>query len=117
MVDQSANDDPYVGQVVDGRYRIEARIGEGGMGVVYRARHVVLDKPLALKILRSQMAKESDSVQRFINEAKAASSIGHPNIVDISDFGTLSTGEVYFVMEYLKGKSLSDVIASRDSTY
>jgi serine/threonine-protein kinase len=112
VVDQSTNEDPLLGQVVDGRYRIEAQIGEGGMGVVYRARHVVLDKPLALKILRTAMAKESESVQRFINEAKAASSIGHPNIVDISDFGRLKSGEVYFVMEYLEGRTLSELIVS-----
>ncbi len=109
-VDLPSTADPLVGQVIDDRYRVEGRIGQGGMGVVYRAKHVMLDKVLALKVLRSDMASDQESVQRFINEARAASSIGHPNIVDISDFGTLPNGAVYFAMEYLDGEPLSDVI-------
>ncbi len=103
--------DPYVGRTVDGRYRIDRAIGEGGMGVVYQATHAVLGKKIALKVLRQEMARDEDVVQRFIQEAQAASTIGHPNIIEISDFGRLQEGAVYFVMEYLEGEALTDLIA------
>ncbi len=102
--------DPMIGRVVDGRYRIEQKIGEGGMGMVYMATHTTLQKKLALKVLRGDNSRDSDVVQRFMQEAQAATSIGHANIIDISDFGRLSDGSVYFVMEYLDGTSLSDMI-------
>jgi tRNA A-37 threonylcarbamoyl transferase component Bud32 len=102
--------DALIGTVVDGRYRMEAQIGEGGMGVVYKATHVSLNKTLALKLLRGEMAKDAEVVQRFIQEAQAATSIGHENIIDINDFGRLPDGTVYFVMEYLNGMPLNDLI-------
>ncbi|MGE0788845.1 MAG: serine/threonine protein kinase [Sandaracinaceae bacterium] len=102
--------DPLLGRVIDGRYRIEKRIGEGGMGVVYMATHTVLQKKLALKVLRSDSSKDGETVQRFMQEAQAATSIGHQNIIDISDFGRLPDGSVYFVMEYLDGTSLNALI-------
>lgn len=102
--------DPMLGMVVDGRYRVDRKIGEGGMGVVYLATHTVLGKKLALKILRSEMARDAEVVQRFMQEAQSASSIGHPNIIDINDFGRLADGSVYFVMEYLEGESLTSYI-------
>ena len=102
--------DALIGTVVDGRYRIEAQIGEGGMGVVYKATHVSLNKTLALKLLRGEMAKDPEVVQRFIQEAQAATSIGHENIIDINDFGRIPDGTVYFVMEYLNGMPLNDLI-------
>jgi serine/threonine-protein kinase len=99
--------DPLVGTIVDGRYRIERKIGEGGMGVVYRAVHTALGKKLALKVLRGEMAQDVAVVQRFVNEARAASAIGHENIIDIFDFGRLADGSAYFVMEYLEGEPLT----------
>jgi serine/threonine protein kinase len=102
--------DALLGTVVDGRYRIDIRIGEGGMGVVYKATHTSLNKVIALKVLRGEMAKDAEVVQRFIQEAQSASSIGHENIIDISDFGRLPDGTVYFVMEYLNGHPLNDMI-------
>lgn len=105
-----SSSDALIGKVVEGRYRVEQQIGEGGMGVVYRATHVSLNKPLALKVLRGEMAKDAEVVQRFIQEAQAATSIGHENIIDISDFGKLDDGTVYFVMEYLNGQPLNDLI-------
>jgi serine/threonine protein kinase len=102
--------DALIGTVVDGRYRIDVRIGEGGMGVVYKAIHTSLNKTIALKVLRGEMAKDAEVVQRFIQEAQSASSIGHENIIDISDFGRLPDGTVYFVMEYLNGHPLNDLI-------
>jgi len=110
LPDAGSAKDALIGTVVDGRYRIGEQIGEGGMGVVYKALHVTLNKTLALKVLRGEMAKDPEVVQRFIQEAQAATSIGHENIIDISDFGRLPDGTVYFVMEYLDGRPLNDLI-------
>jgi serine/threonine protein kinase len=104
--------DPFIGMTIDRRYRIEARIGEGGMGVVYRATHVVLKKPLAIKVMRGEQANDPEIVQRFVQEARASSAIGHPNIVNISDFGTTPDGAVYFAMEFLVGQTLGEAMAS-----
>lgn len=102
--------DPLIGRTVDGRYRIERRLGEGGMGVVYQCTHVVLGKPLAMKVLRSDVSKNDETIKRFRQEAQSASAIGSQHIIDISDFGALPEGSTYFVMEFLDGRALTDVI-------
>ncbi len=99
-----------VGQTLDGRYLIERKIGEGGMGVVYAARHLVIERPLAIKVLKREVARDQSTIKRFVQEAKAASRIGHPNIVDVTDFGTTPDGMTYSVMEYVDGSTLSAAI-------
>ncbi len=104
-----------VGFVIDGRYQIEGQLGEGGMGVVYKARHTTLNKMFAIKVLRSDVSKNQEVLDRFVQEAQSASAIGNQHIIDISDFGTLSDGSTYFVMEYLQGKSLSEALAKGET--
>jgi serine/threonine protein kinase len=100
----------HVGQIIDGRYKIRALIGEGGMGRVYEAEHVEIGKRVALKILHPVYTRTPEVVARFRREARAASKIGHPNIVDVTDSGTTPDGSVYFVMEFLEGVELASVI-------
>jgi serine/threonine-protein kinase len=102
--------DPLIGRTLDGRYRIESVLGEGGMGLVYRARHAVLQKPLAIKVLRPEVSRDAEVLSRFQQEAQSASAIGNQHIIDISDFGTLPDGSTYFVMEFLDGRSLTGAI-------
>jgi serine/threonine protein kinase len=100
-----------LGQIIDGRYRIRRRIGEGGMGTVYAAEHVEIGKSVAVKILHPQYSGDEQLVERFRREAQAASRVGHPNIIDVTDFGTTEDDCAYFVMELLDGMDLADVLA------
>jgi serine/threonine-protein kinase len=103
--------DPLLGVVVDERYRIESVLGSGGMGTVYEATHIVLARRMALKVLRHELAGQGDLSARFLREARAAASVEHPNVVRISDFGTLPSGQAYFVMELLSGTSLRSLVS------
>ncbi|MFK8003007.1 MAG: protein kinase [Polyangiales bacterium] len=107
----SRTKDPYLGKVVAGRYRLESRLGEGGMGVVYRARHVLIDRVVALKLIRPDLRGETHLRAWMLREARAANRVDHAHIVDIHDVGETEDGELYLVMEYLMGTALSTEIA------
>jgi hypothetical protein len=99
--------DEYLGKVVAGRYRLETLLGEGGMGVVYRARHVLIDRVVALKLIRPDLRGETHLRAWMLREARAANRVDHAHIVDIHDVGETEESELYLVMEYLTGSSLS----------
>jgi len=102
--------DKLVGQTLDGRYFVDKKIGEGGMGVVFSARHAVIERPLAIKVLKREAMRDTGTIRRFVQEAKAASRIGHPNIVDVTDFGTTPDGMTYSVMEFVPGHTLGSAL-------
>jgi serine/threonine-protein kinase len=101
-----------VGEILDRRYRIIKKLGEGGMGEVYAAEHVHIDKRLAIKLLRPEIVSNKEAVNRFYQEARSASSIGHRNIIGIEDFGELPDGRIFMAMELLAGAPLNDMIKS-----
>lgn len=101
--------DPLIGRSFD-RYRVIERLGGGGMAVVYRARHEVIDREVAIKILFGELAADREFAERFRREAQAASRIKHPNVVEIVDFGETPEGMSFLVMEMLRGETLGDAI-------
>ena len=104
--------DPLIGQTI-GNYLVKQKLGEGGMGAVYLAEHPGIGKKVALKVLHSEFSGNAEIAERFFNEAKAVNNIGHPNIVDILDYGIIQSGQgqlMYFFMEYLSGQSLSSLL-------
>ncbi len=94
-------------------YKIERMLGEGGMGFVYEATHEVLGRRTAIKLLRPEFANEAQIVTRFLNEAKAVNLIDHQNIINVYDYGDGADGSVYFVMEFLEGETLDDLMRKR----
>lgn len=103
----------FVGQVLDGKYKIEKEIGRGGMGTVYLATHVGTERPVALKIIAPQFMQRAEFVERFRREARAAGRLRHPNVVDVTDFGFAESKQgnvAYLVMEYLDGVTLGEVL-------
>jgi serine/threonine protein kinase len=111
-VDIAVDDSPSVtrlfGLTLDGKYRLDELIGRGGMGVVYRAEHTGLRRKVAVKVLLRGHEAGSESKRRFEREARTAGNIGHPNIVQVFDLGSLPDGSPYLVMELLQGTSLAD---------
>lgn len=108
---EQRDEDPLVGRVLVDRYQIDRKLGEGGMGSVYSARHTTLDKEVALKVLHGEYSRKEDLVERFLQEAKAASKIRHENVIDITDFGKTPDGYVFFAMELLEGRDLHEELA------
>ncbi len=103
-------DDSMIGKTIAGRYKVEARLGEGGMGSVYRVEHTHMRKRLALKVLHREMTSQAEIVARFEREAMAAAHIEHPNVAGATDFGKLEDGSCYLVLEYVEGTSLRSQI-------
>src|SRR5215510_2458928 len=107
--------DLMIGQAL-GHYRIESKLGEGGMGVVYRAFDTHLDRPVAIKILRPDSTASAERKRRFVQEAKSASALNHPGIIHIYDIGTadLPDGPIDFIaMEFVPGKTLGQAIGKK----
>jgi serine/threonine protein kinase len=105
------------GDLLDRKYRIEARVGQGGMGAVYRGTHLHTTRTVAIKVIRPHLTSRSEFVERFRREAEAAGRLRHPNVVDVTDFGVAATagGQVaYLVMEFLDGCTLADILAEEE---
>ena len=98
-----------------GEYQIQDRIGEGGMGTVYSAIHPIIGKKVAIKVLAGRLAKNKNAIRRFVLEARTVNDIRHPGLVDIFSFGQLTDGRHYYVMEFLEGRDLGDVLRERIS--
>lgn len=103
-------EDSLVGQTLDEKYRIEERLSEGGMGTVYRARHLQMDRPVAIKVMRPGMVEDEAARNRFQREARAAVRLQHPNAVAVTDCGETGDGCVYIVMELLEGRTLREIL-------
>lgn len=103
--------DPLLGRVFEGKYRLDDRLGGGGMGTVYRATHLLIDRPVALKVLSQRFVGDQTAQQRFRREARAAGRMQHPNAVTVTDFGATEDGYLYIVMELLEGRTLRDLLA------
>ena len=104
---------PPVGTVLDEKYRLDEPLGQGGMGMVYKATHLGTDRVVALKLIAERYSDQPEFVERFRREARAAGRLRHPNVVDVTDFGFAPVGDkrlAYLVMEYLDGASLADVL-------
>ena len=105
--------DTRLGSVLEGAYRITRVIGEGGMGAVYEAIQLRLNKRVAVKLMARQLTANQDALARFRREAAITSRLGHPNLVNVIDFGASQAGEPYLVMEYLDGEDLDQRLRRR----
>ncbi len=101
--------DPFLGRTIASRYRLVKKLGQGGMSVVYLARHVMIERMNAIKILRQDLTQDPNHRERFLREARAVNRINHPNIVEITDFGEIE-GMAFLVMEYAEGETLLTTI-------
>jgi serine/threonine protein kinase len=108
-------EDRYIGATLLDQFKIEEKIGAGGMGSVYRARQTTLHRDVAIKILHPELADNRDAVRRFKREARVCTALDHPNVVRVFLFGQLPDGSLYIVMEFLRGRSLLDVLAREGS--
>jgi serine/threonine-protein kinase len=102
--------DPFVGRMLDEKYCVEERLGAGGMGAVYRARHLEMDRPVAIKVLHQRFVENEAARVRFQIEARAAVLLRHSNAVSVTDFGQTSEGCIYIVMELLEGRTLREIL-------
>lgn len=107
---QTGSDDGTIGAVFDGRYRIEALLGRGGMGAVYRAHQLAVGRDVAVKVLHPALSADAATVERFENEARAIASLRHPNTIKLVDVGRLTDGRIFIVTELVEGKTLEDLL-------
>lgn len=107
--------DPLIGRTLAGRYEILEKLGQGGMGAVYKGRHVKMNRVTAIKVLSNELASNAEFTTRFEREAEMASTISHPNAVAIYDFGEAENGIVYLAMEFLQGESLASIMKREGS--
>ena len=103
--------DPLVGRTLAEKYYVEERLGAGGMGKVYRARHLSMDRPVAIKFLHQRFSEDEAARLRLLTEARAAVTLQHTNAVSVSDFGQTAEGWVYIVMELLEGRTLREIVS------
>ena len=111
LIDQNVQS-PLIGTVIKGMYRIESKLAEGGMSQVYIARQLSLDRLVVVKLLKTGM-HDKDFVQLFFREARIASQLNHPNVMQVLDFGNTDDGMMYLVVEYLRGENLADLVEKR----
>ena len=109
----SPGPDPMLGRTLAGKFAIEAVVGHGSMGTVYRARQVALDKTVAVKVLNRDLAAQAASVVRFRREARAASRLDHPNSIRVFDFGEEPDGILYLAMEFVEGQDLRALLMEK----
>ena len=109
-LEPGASDDPLVGQLVADRYRVVRKIADGAQASVYVAKHTLIKRLVALKVLSASMAAERELVKRFLDEGQVAGTMGHPNVIESLDMGATEDGRPFLVLEYLEGTSLADEI-------
>lgn len=112
LTDTVSFEEQAVGKTLDGKYRVDGFLKRGGMGAVYRGTHVMLGKPVAIKLIKPELVSSSDVVQRFLREARAAAHLTHPNIVTVHDLGQTADGTLYIAMELVDGNSLKELIVA-----
>jgi serine/threonine protein kinase len=112
--DQPASSGSLVGRVIDGKYRIEALLAEGGIGSIYRARRLLIGDEVAVKTLQADWASDAEMLERFRREAQTAARLKHPNVVTIHDFGRTADGQLYLVMELVEGRNLREMMRGRE---
>lgn len=105
--------DPLIGKLIQDKYRIESLVAKGSMGVIYKATQELIGREVAIKVMHSYLVSDEESLKRYYKEAKASSRLNHPHIITIYDFGVLSSGQPYIVMDLLQGKALSDILHAR----
>src|SRR5262249_52062054 len=103
--------DSLIGQVVDGRYEIRAKLGQGGMGTVYRAWQASVEREVAIKVIHAGFSRDSVAVHRFEREARLASKLSQPNTVSVIDFGRTPDNRLFLAMELIRGRTLHQVLA------
>lgn len=110
----AAKEEPIVGTKIADKYEVLEVLGGGGMGVVYKAKHLLMHRTVAIKMLLPEVVASETALARFQQEAQAASSLSHPNILTVFDFGQTTDGKPYLVMDFLEGKSLAEILQDED---